>query len=368
MATKVKISLIVEDKPVSIILHRSETDDKLRKIEVNNNKFSNQKMARAYLEAMGVDGEKVTQILAYKGVGELFEGAVPVPDNQPETVKLTDLQETENALETLEAKTPERPKRTSKKKESAEPLMFRTFAFRTGKTVLVLTITDGKTDEPFCIDDLVSRVSVNCDKQALSDLLSSQYGIGLPTVSRMLKGKLALTAAEYSEYKNKIAQYEGLEDAGVLGQRAKVQKEARKKSEPIPGYPKWVLRDPQDTIQYHLMEEARNNGYSAKIMETLRQTNGSISVTFEEDMMWHTNINVNAEYVNPELMERITRLSAGDMSKNQSLTSTEKRYCILLARAMSATYQLAFDEHKDVRLVDVEGFNCKKRRATAYNR
>lgn len=355
--TQVKINKVFGETPVNVVLYKND-EAKVTKMEVNNRKFSSERMGRAFMESeLKLTAEQVEEVMATEGeVSKMEATSKGKGAGKKETT----------------SKAPKAPK------APAEPVNF-TQSFRTGKTVVVVDVTEkmesNKKVVTGTITDKVSGKSVSFgSKDQAIELLVSTYAVNKTTAGRMIKKDcpIALAESEVKAVNEKIESGVELEDVGVIGKAVNAPRTPKEPRKPIDGYPKWVLRDPQDTNQYKLVQEAKASGYSAKIMEANRATRGHITVAFKEDMLWHVDITVAPEFAKSEeyksLAERIETLKAGDRTKNETLESTEKRYAIFLARALSGTYKLAFDEKVDVQKVDTSKLVTKERRKSVYNR
>jgi hypothetical protein len=360
---EVAINKVFGEVPVNVKLFKN--DDKITKMEVNNRKFSSEKMGRTFIvskDGLGLTDAQVEEIMS-------AEGEVKDVETAPST---------KGAGAKGKGSGTTTPK-TDKK--NVEPVEF-TQKFRSGKALVTVTVAEGVKDgkKTFTgsvvtsktVDAKTEEVKVEfATKDAAIEALI-KLGISKTTGAKMIKAgsDLAVKAEDLTAIEQTLSKGEELEDVGILGEKkATTPKEPRK---PVDGYPKWVMRDPQDVNQYKLMQEAKNAGYSAKVMEANRDTRGSVAVVFEEDLLWHVNVSMVEAFSTSEdskdLKARLEELAGGKKELNTALMSTEKRYALFLARALSGTYKLAFDEKKDVKNADSKDLTSKDRRQSVYNR
>jgi hypothetical protein len=350
--TQVKINKVFGETPVNVILHKND-DGKVAKMEVNNRKFSSERMGRAFMESeLKLTSEQVNEVM--NEGGEIIEAVATETGTQ--------------AKKETSAKTPKAPK------EPKAAVKFKQ-SFRTGKTAIEIEIeekmeSNKKVVNGHIMDILTGEVKRFNSKDQAIELLLAGYLVSKVTALKMLKADCPIALTE--DALKAITPGVELDDVGIIGKAAPTPKTPKEPRKPVDGYPKWVLRDPQDVNQYKLVQEAKASGYSAKIMEANRATRGQVNVLFGKDMLWHVSVTTVEDFVKSEeykpLAERISTLTAGDRAKNESLESTEKRYAIFLARALAGTYKLAFDEKVDVQKIETEDLLTKERRKSVYNR
>jgi hypothetical protein len=345
-----KVNQIINDKPVNCIIHRDDKK-KITKMEINGKKFGSENMGKAYMtHELKLTKEQVEAILTAEG--EVVEAAATT-----KTTNKTGLKEGEEVT--------------------------RTKAFRTSTTCIVIDFTEGlknnKRTFSAKIKDLVNAgkpAMQFSDKSKLFEYLTTAYGIAKVTSEKMCKADttLALTAEQFADVKAKIEAEETLEDVGILKSgtaKPAGDKKPREAQKTIEGYPSWVKRDPQDTIQFAYQMEAKNTNYSAKSNEAFRATNGAVKVGFAENL-WTVIAVVTDAYKETDegksLLQRIEDLKKGDPTKNQADRTAEKRCAIFLAKALAGAGKLAFKESEDVEKIDPKVLGTKERRSTVYKR